>query len=268
MQGLSIADLAARLHGGEVGANPDVSSTGRGPSISVEHRLLADGLDDESREPWSTAVLTADQAWTIDPDLEIDVGNDVILGFWLAESGSCPFSPMTDLRYDTEFQVIYPEVQDPTADQDCTDDANAHLIIVAVPRSELPIGNLTLWVNGDEPRSEGATFVADGELTRPSDGALPGPVLDEDGDLAIGETKVVLGLTTHCGLERLYWLIDGRQWLIADEGGVPTEWNSEVRGEAIDLMVTLISEDELEVSTLGAVAPVSYEPAPDIEGCD
>ncbi len=265
--GRSIDELIALLSDEGSTSSP---TTGRGESVSIAHRILADGVADESREPWSTARLQPEEIGSIDPSIELDEESEVFFGFWLAESGSCPYGPMNDLRYDLEFQVIYPDV--PLAGgkgQDCEDDANAHLIMVAVPRSELPEGNLALWVDGEEPKpsmTDNMAFFADGELTR-AESALPYTMLEEGDSLGVGETAVAIGVDTHCGLERLYYLVDGRQWLIASGGAVPPPWEGTIRGESIDLLITRTTADELEISAFGTDEGATYIPADDIEGC-
>ena len=265
VSGLSIGELADRI---SETVEPARSAT-RGETESIPHRVLIDGMDDESQAPWSTAVLTADDVWTIEPNAELDTDNEVFFGFWLAESGSCPFAPMAELRHDIEFGVIFPEV--PLAggeNQDCTDDDNAHLIVVAVPREHLPPGALTLWVNGEEPWAEGSTFIADGELTAMSS-AVPYELLADPGELAVGETRFAAGVSTHCGLERIYRQVDGRQWIL-DPGsnGVPAQWNDVIRGEAIDLVITRTAADQLEVVAFDTGEGATYVPASDLEGCD
>ncbi len=256
----------------EAGGRPDreeyAVGTGidsRGESISIPHRVLVDGVPDQSMPPWSTAVLSDDEVWAIDPDVEVG-DSEVFFGFWLAESGSCPFGPTVDVRFDLEFQVLFPVV--PLADgvgPDCEDDHNPHLVVVAVARDRLPGGPLTLWVDGGEPRDEGSTFVADGELTSAVESGYER--LKEQGTLNVGETKIATGVSTHCGLERLYWMVDGRQWLIAPGSGIPGRWQQVVRDERIDLVITRTGVDELGVTAYGTDEMVSYLPAPDTEGC-
>ncbi len=265
VSGLSVGELADRI---SETLEPG-RSTARGETESIPHRVLIDGMDDESQASWSTAVLSADEVWAIEPNAELDTDNEVFFGFWLAESGSCPFAPMAELRHDVEFGVIFPEV--PLADPmvtECEDDDNPHLIVVAVSREHLPSGALTLWVNGEEPWAEGSTFIADGELTAMSS-AVPYELLADPGELAVGETRFAAGVSTHCGLERIYRQIDGRQWILDPRSNdVPAQWNDVIRGEAIDLVITRTAADQLEVVAFDTGEGATYVPASDLEGCD
>lgn len=255
----------------EAGAGPDpvefdqgVGIDSRGESVSIPHRVLVDGADDESQEPWSTGVLSDDQVWAVNPDAEVSDA-EVFFGFWLAESSSCPFGPTVDLRYDVEFQVLFPVV--PLADgvgPDCEDDANPHLVVVAVARDDLPPGPMALWIDGGEP-GEGETFIADGELTTAVESGFER--LTEGSELAVGETKIATGVSTHCGLNRIGWLIDGRQWVLANGSGYPGAWDDVIRDESIDLVITRTADDELEVEAYRTGEGATYVPAPDVEEC-
>ena len=139
---------------------PPVPPRPAGPTRSIPYRLLVEDLAEG--QPWSTAIVAPDT-----PGIDADWETEVVFEFNLAESGSCPFGQMEDLRFDQLNDTLFPVV--PLADDfdACTDDANPHLIRVAVKRSDLPEDDFLLWVNEAEPPSgvvEGVTEVKVGEL--------------------------------------------------------------------------------------------------------
>lgn len=68
-----------------------------------------------------------------------------------------------------------------------------------------------------EPEEVGqATYFAAGELIAPDPSTAEYLRLAASGVLAIDETRIGYSITTHCGLETIFWLIDGRQWQLSD----------------------------------------------------
>lgn len=79
-----------------------------GEIVSVDYRVLADGLD--MGEPWSAQVVKdADALVELAPDVDADVDfeTEVVFALNPAESGSCPFGPIEALSsmYSTGFCI-------------------------------------------------------------------------------------------------------------------------------------------------------------------
>lgn len=251
---------------------------GNGEVREIPARIIAE--DVSAGEPWTTSRLTSSRELELlAPSGEADWDNEVVFAFTLAESSSCPFGTVERVEYSEPDRRLYPMVPLAEEADACTDDANPHTVVIAIARDDLPDGELSIWVDGDEPPSgvvDGVTRFAAGELD--TDG-LPetGDVeaLGQDGDLAVGETKIAHNVTTHCGLNRIFWTIDGREWVLNEDDAsaentdyVPEEWRGVVSGEAIDLQIERVEEDVLLVTALGTDHTLRYEPARDQLGCD
>lgn len=258
----------------------DVTSTEPGDGEDVREipaRILVEDVG--AGEPWTTSRLTAfGEIARLAPDAEVDWDNEVVFAFTLAESGSCPFGAVERVEFSEPHLRLYPVVPLAEDFDACTDDANPHTVIVAISRDDVPDGEFSIWVNGDEPPPgvvDGVTHFAAGELD-PGD-LVTGEfdALGADGALAVGETKIAHDMTTHCGLNRIFRTIDGRQWLLNEDDAsaenmdyVPEEWRAVVTGEAIDLLLEHADEDVLLVTAAGTEHTLRYIPAPDDVGCD
>ena len=124
-----------------------------GDITEIPHRVLADGLD--TGQPWSTQVITEPEVLAaLAPDLgPVDFDAEVVFALNPAESGSCPFGPVEGLSFDKGNRVLFPVVPLAEDFEACTGDANAHLIVVAVAKADLPEAPFDVWVNGAEPPS-------------------------------------------------------------------------------------------------------------------
>lgn len=269
--------------GGAGGPEPDTSqssatsesSDGSAAEFrSIPYRLLAEDLAVGS--PWSTARLTSDELWSLAVDAEIDDENEVFFRFTLAESSSCPFGELTDLEFFAGDARLYPVVETTDDGGECSSDAKPHTIVVAVARENLPAGGFSLWVERDDPPAgvaDGQTLFASGELREPPHEDGEYPALGASGDLAVGETRIIYGASTHCGLDKLWVGVAGRQWEFegGPEGGdhVPDEWRPFARGQNIDLQVTRTEAELLTISALGSAHFERYVPLPVSEeaGC-
>lgn len=282
---IAIAVLLSACGAGEVSTTTaPLASATTGPSASttqpsdgvrqIPHRLLADGFDGGG-QPWTTSIVTTDEELgSFVPDGTVDRESEVVFRFTLAESGSCPFDDMRGLFYSAPDLRLYPEVPLVGEPDVCTDDANPHTIVVAVDRDDLPTGEFSLWVNAEEPPSgvvDGVTRVAAGELDRGGSGEVQ--ALSADGDLPLGEARIAHDVTAHCGLDRIYRPIDGRQWVLADDVDdvidyIPPAWEEALDGEQIDLLIERPEADMLLVTAVGTDTQLTYVPAPNDSGCD
>ncbi len=222
---------------------------------------------------FTTRQLTAADLRTLAPDAEVDVDNEVFLEFSIAESSSCPNGPLDRIEYNPDTARLYPVLEPLERDGGCTDDDNPHVIIVAIARLDLPAAAFTATTgpNDNEGGLDGgyASFQP-GELRAPDAEALEHPVLTETSPLEVGETGVILDFSDHCGFDRLWYPVAGRQWLLTDESaasGVPPSWVDATRGESIDLVVERVAEDRLVVTARGTTDSLDYRPADDEEGC-
>ena len=255
------------------------SPVGTGSIEPVDHRLLID--DAAIGDAYTVEILTPDEVWAIDPDAEIAVDDEVLIRFTLAESSSCRFGPFVDLAFDTDSRLLYPIVTpfwdgrpDDDTEYTCFDDGVPHTVVVAVLRESLPSGAFDVWVDGDgwSPALAGNVLrIAPGELRAPDEDELALESLGPDGSLPLGQSRVVLRASTHCGFERLFLEIDGDQWTVVDRAvtvdGVPEAWVEFQRGQEIDLVVERTGTGELTVTALGSDVAQTYERASDDEGC-
>ena len=239
--------------------------------ITVPHRLLVEDLD--YGDAYTTTRLTAEQVWEVAPDAEVDVDNEVFLEFNLVESSTCPNGPLDRIEFNPDTARLYPVLEDDEHESDCTDDDTPHVIIVAITRQDLPAVAFTATTGATDNiggLDDGYASFGPGELRAPSQDSLEHPVLRESSPLAVGETGVILDAYTHCGFERLFYPVDGRQWLLTDVSaavGVPTSWDEVTRGESIDLVVERVAAGRLVVTARGTTDSVEYRPADDEEGC-
>jgi hypothetical protein len=94
--------------------------------------------------------------------------------------------------------------------------------------------------------------------------------LNDNGDLAVGETRLAEEISTHCGLKVIYRSIAGSLWEVDGEldGEIPDEWKDAVTDDAVDLVVELVAEGQLEATAAGSDHTVTYVPAVDPPLCD
>ncbi|HEX6197229.1 MAG TPA: hypothetical protein VFZ37_15050 [Jiangellaceae bacterium] len=253
------------------------SGSGGGEVREIAARIVAEDID--AGVPWTTSRLTSPRELELlAPDGAADWDNEVVFAFTLAESGSCPFGAVERVEYSEPDERLYPVVPLAEDSEACTDDANPHTVVVAITRDDLPEGAFSIWVDADEPPSgvtDGVTRFAAGELDPGDQAAGEFEALGADGALAVGETRIAYDVTTHCGLNRIFRTIDGRQWVL-NEGDaspenmdyVPEQWRGVVTGQAIDLQLEHAEPDVLLVTALGTEHTLRYLPAADELGCD
>ncbi len=238
--------------------------------VTVPHRVLAEDLD--YGDAYTTTQLTAQQVWAVAPDAEVDIDNEVFLEFNVAEPGNCPNGPLDRIEYNPDTGRLYP-VLEPHGFDACHDDDNPHVIIVAITRQDLPADAFTATTGPDDNvggLDDGYASFEPGELRAPAPEVLEHPVLRESSPLAVGDTGIILDVSTHCGLERLFHPVDGRQWVLTDESaaeGLPAAWDDVTRVDVIDLIVERAAEDRLVVTARGTADSMEYRPADDEEGC-
>lgn len=275
---MSIVLMLVAACGGDTTATTTTPAPGSthpaGEVGEISHRVLVDGID-EGGQPWTTGLVeTRRDLDTLVPGADVDWDGEVVFRFTLAESSSCPFADMTRLEFSEPDLRLYPVVPLIGEPEICTDDAMPHTIVVAVTREDLPDGEFSIWVDGEEPLggvSEGVTRFGAGELDEPGPSAIE--PLNADGDLPVGEKRIARDVTTHCGLERIYREIIGEQWALAENGGgqldyIPPEWRSAVDGEQIDLILERMEEEVLLVTAAGTDHSLRYTPAEEFVGCD
>lgn len=241
---------------------------------SIPYRLLAE--DVAAGEAWTARrVSIPTDANPAVGDFEYsDPPDEAFFEFVLAESGSCPLGELERLEFDRTTRLLYPVLRDVTSPgTDCTADANPHLIFVAVSRQDLPTGPFAISVSakGWPALFEPIPFV-DGELTRPDAGDLEHPILGDPAELAVGETGILIGYTTHCDASYLWWQVDGRSWVRGDDTSatLPADWIAVERDQEIDLVITRSEPDRIDAVARNAASVVTF--VPDIEqeqvGCD
>ena len=136
---------------------------------TIDFRVLGEGLPTDgvyvaavlaSEQDVALLTVPADVAWE-----SVDFREQVVLRFDLAESSSCIFKDMNELRFDPNHAVIYPEV--PTrGGHTCTSDALLYRILVVVDRTDLPPTDFTVATGPFLPNGVGqAEVVPGGSLT-------------------------------------------------------------------------------------------------------
>ena len=210
-------------------------------------------------------------------DASVDFGSQVVFVFTLTESGSpqCALQPMTALIYETPYQRMYPKLATvDLGDVSCTADANPHQIVVAVNRADLPVGAFSLWISSANVPGccdDGSVSVAHGELTTNAEF----PAVGADGTVAVGETRIMYGLTTHCGLATIFRPIDGSQWTAIDSSSMtgidpmPAGWSMLGPGgeQSINLVIERTGENTLTATAVGTDVSVDYRRAVDASIC-
>ncbi|MFV1969679.1 MAG: hypothetical protein ACC683_01615 [Acidimicrobiia bacterium] len=207
---------------------------------------------------------------------DVYFATQVVFYFGAVESSGCPLGAVVGLMYSAGEQKIYPDIPVvvPEGSTGCNEDANRHAVLVAVERDNLPRGALSLWISADDPPGccqDGVTFIAAGELTAPATASYP--PLGADGDLAIGETRISYGVSTHCGVEWLARSVNGQRWRAIDLEStgavgidpVPPAWG--MANDSLDLVLTLVDAETLDVTTLTSDVTVTYAPDPDALRC-
>lgn len=246
---------------------------------SVPFVVIAEDLS--VGDPYSVTIA-ADKTTFASLDLDdsgIDFSTHVVIAFVLAESSTldCNFQPVSDLVYDQPHERLYPVVLmagAATADDDllCNADANPHRIVVSVARDDLPSSSFSVWIDRDGPPKcclDRLVFVASGELTHTNDEFPP---LNAQGSLAVGETRVMYGLSTHCGVDPIFRVIDGSQWTAQDPGlmvgidPMPDGWDQS--RASIDLILERTGIDTIIATAMDTEVSVEYTRSPQRKFCD
>ncbi len=236
---------------------------------SVPYRLIAE--DVAEGEPYTARrVNDPSDASPGVGDFEYDdPPTEVFFEFVIAESGSCSLGTLDRLEFDRTTRLLYPVLQQLSSSSDCTADANPHLVFVAVSRRDLPTGPFAISVGAEGwPDIFEPVAFADGELTRPDVASIEHPILRHPAELAVGETGVLVGYTTHCDASYLWWLVDGRSWVRGDSkrGTLPADWIAVERDEQIDLVITRSEPDRIDAVARNAETLVTFIPDPAQEG--
>jgi hypothetical protein len=215
--------------------SPPVASTG--VLRSIPYRLIIPGTP--SGDVWTTSLATTEEElWALIDELgvvfeppgpEVDFDTEVVIRFGLAESSSCRFDSLADLRFDPATGRLFPvmSLQDPTRNA-CRSDANSHTanshtVVVAVERSALPEAAFDIWVDDADPPAccaDGVTSVAAGQLLRPPTTTPDGRPVPEEYDVELPTGSV------ETGPEDLFLVhVDGDLWLhpgiLGDAPGQP-----------------------------------------------
>jgi len=231
---------------------------------SIQYRLLAEDI--AAGEVWTArrVRVPTDANHAVGEFEYSDPPSEVFFEFVLAESGSCPLGELERLEFDRTTRLLYPVLRDVISPGTvCTADANPHLIFVAVGRRDLPTGPFAISVSGKgwATSFEPIPFV-DGELTRPDVGDLEHPILGDPAELAVGETGILIGYTTHCGASYLWWQVDGRSWVSGDgtSATFPADWIAVERDQEIDLVITRSEPDRIDAVARNAETVVTFVP--------
>lgn len=240
--------------------------------VPIPFTLLAEG--GSVGEPYTVQVAKTDVEFEeLGLQGDVDLETQVVFAFTLAESGSpnCALQPMTGLSFDNPHSRLYPEVallgDTGSGETSCTADANPHQIVVAVNRTDLPKTSFSAGISpGDAPGccESDVLFFAEGELTA-IDAEFP--PLGSDGALDVGETRIMYGLTSHCGVGVIFRPIDGSQWKavnVSEMTGIdpmPEGWskiNAE-GSESINLVIERTGPDTLTATAVGTDVSVDYQ---------
>lgn len=123
---------------------------------SVAHRLLIEDVP-AGEVGLARHVESVEDLRPEVGDVEVDFDSEVVFEFVVSESGSCPLGPLAGIEFNTVEQLLYPVTEAVERDGDCTADANPHLIVVAIAKSDLPADDFGLsttavvWPPGSEP---------------------------------------------------------------------------------------------------------------------
>lgn len=258
-------------------------------------RLLAS--EKGAAPPFSTGVATTPEqvrrelgaAGVGTADVEIDLDQEVLVWFGVPYGSSCD-----DLRFDgivlggdADDRLLYADVVDTSGAMACTSDlAGGWAFVVAVDRSVLPSGPLTVQLDADGPPGgfpEEATAV-DADLSAAgataSDDQLGPRAPDPTAGLVHSGDTVEPGFATeylmyvHCGVGALGELND-LFWVTEDEelwyGGIPGPWQGLVDDEREELVVEVVLEsgDPPRVTASANGHSVDYVPGDPAEHrCD
>lgn len=106
---------------------------------------------------------------------------------------------------------------------------------------------------------------SNGDVPESSDEDFPpglAPEHDREGAIEVGQTRIVYGFSTHCGVEYLYVPIAGSRWQAVDLDAtgidpVPEAWRAMMADgtDQLDVMITRTAEDELRVMSPPAEPP-------------
>lgn len=207
-------------------------------------------------------------------DFGVDLDSEVFFEFVLAESGSCDLGSIERLEFNKTSRILYPVLtQRRPESADCTADANPHLILVAIARSDLPTGAFSIAMSETGwPQEWTPKAFESGELTTPDPDDRELPILGDPSELIIGETGLLIGYTTHCSTDYLWWIVNGLTWVRSDEGSinVPGDWLAVEREQSVDLQITLVAADRIEAVARGAETRLKFAPADPqlMVGCD
>lgn len=105
--------------------------------------------------------------------------------------------------------------------------------------------------------------------------------LPPDRAIEVGEIRVALAVSTHCGIERLFQPIAGEQWLatnldtapnlVVHDGlyPMPESWSTLIGySDAVDLIIERTAQDTLQVTAAGTTDTITYQAADERVQCD
>ena len=132
------------------------------------------------------------------------------------------------------------------------------------------VGSAGPAINIIEPLPDDAAGLSIDELID----EVNGPPLEFSGEIAVGETRVVRSVNTHCGVERLLVKINDQWWKATDIDKtdatgidlIPSAWR--VANQNLDLEITLVDPTTLDATVVGSGVTVTYQPDESFVPCN
>ncbi|MEM8747349.1 MAG: hypothetical protein AAGF91_11650, partial [Actinomycetota bacterium] len=133
----------------------DAVQDGPQPTEGAGWRLLGSV---RGGEVYRTGVATTheqyERLWTISAvpgdAADVDLASEIVIWFGAVYGSSCPIR-LDDVVVDIERAVVHGDFVLPGNPTDCTDDANPEAYVVALDRSELPVGPFIVQLGADDP---------------------------------------------------------------------------------------------------------------------
>ena len=195
-------------------------------------------------------------------EFEIDLANEVLLEFVMSESGTCPLGPFETLQFDRNGQTLFPRFADVEYEGGCTSDANPHLVLLAVPREDLPVGVFAIGTGPfARPQQLEVVRVNAGEVAGLGANNAELSIFDQPVVAKVGNTGVLAGYSTACGLSFLQSEVNAMAWRGVDDLLFPPpDWQAVAEGDQVDLVITLLRPDLIAAVPVGAETVTFFEP--------